>query len=413
MNWRIRMKKRHALFVLVATCSAISYLFGFIAHAETVRGEEERFETGDTLEVETGLGDGYSTLGFTCLDTDYRGGYLFVSDEIIPYSLCVRYAASNNDYTYSDVRTWLNQQFADTLSVSGDLLPVKLSEAGDSISDRVFCLSVDEVKNTAYKAITRKIWTPQRGMRYYWTRSPRENTTNQAYMVQYNGHIASSRVSLTEAGVRPAFVIQKGEPDNTQGRIWYTGDTMERSIAGKSYTFRCIDPDYCDAGSNRNGALFLCDTIIGGSESLFDGRANAWEASDLRAWINQELEDREKLAETVTTCPFTYAGKSNNYQISARRFTKRSRPGIKVTDQIFCLSLEEALRYPDILWRLGGAEENNFINAGTFTAGYWLRTPAAGDGTKGYAVTYDGRVAPEDITNKKIGIRPAFVVVQK
>ena len=33
MNWRIRMKKRHALFVLVATCSAISYLFGFIAHA--------------------------------------------------------------------------------------------------------------------------------------------------------------------------------------------------------------------------------------------------------------------------------------------------------------------------------------------------------------------------------------------
>ena len=59
MNWRIRMKKRHALFVLVATCSAISYLFGFIAHAETVRGEEGRFETGDTLEVETGLGDGY------------------------------------------------------------------------------------------------------------------------------------------------------------------------------------------------------------------------------------------------------------------------------------------------------------------------------------------------------------------
>ena len=59
------------------------------------------------------------------------------------------------------------------------------------------------------------------------------------------------------------------------------------------------------------------------------------------------------------------------------------------------------------------AEENNFINAGTFTAGYWLRTPAAGDGTKGYAVTYDGRVAPEDVTNKKIGIRPAFVVVQE
>ena len=76
MNWRIRMKKRHALFVLVATCSAISYLFGFIAHAETVRGEEGRFETGDTLEVETGLGDGYSTLGFPCLKPQIGGAHV-------------------------------------------------------------------------------------------------------------------------------------------------------------------------------------------------------------------------------------------------------------------------------------------------------------------------------------------------
>ena len=45
---------------------------------------------------------------------------------------------------------------------------------------------------------------------------------------------------------------------------------MERSIAGKSYTFRCIDPDYCDAGSNRNGALFLCDTIIAVSYTHLD-----------------------------------------------------------------------------------------------------------------------------------------------
>lgn len=40
-----------------------------------------------------------------------------------------------------------------------------------------------------------------------------------------------------------------------------------------------------------------------------------------------------------------------------------------------------------------------------------LRTPAAGDGTK--VATYDLLVAPEDVTNKKIGIRPAFVVVQE
>lgn len=411
MTGRIRIKKRHALLAVIATCSAVSFLFGFMAHAET--GSGERFDAGDSITVETGLEDGYGTLECTCLDTDYRGGYLFVSDEVIPYSLCVRYAVSNNDYTYSDVRTWLNQEFADTLSVAEELLPIKLAETGDSVSDRVFCLSVEEVKNTSYKDITRKTWTPQRGMRYYWTRSARENTTNQAYMVQYNGHIASSRVSLTEAGVRPAFVIRKGEPDHTQGRIWYTGDTMEREIAGKSYQFRCVDPDYCDAGSNRNGALFVCDTIIGGDKCVFDDRANAWEASELRAWLNQETADLSGLSETVTTCSFTYAGKSDRYQAAGRAFTKRSRPGVKVTDRVFCLSLEEALRYPDILWKLDGAEENNFVNAGTHTAGYWLRTPAAGDGSKSYAVTYDGRVMPEDVDNNKIGIRPAFVVIQE
>lgn len=413
MTGRIRIKKRHALLALLATCSAVSFLFGFIAHAQTISGEDGRYEAGDTLEVGTGLGDGYDTLTFSCLDTDYRGGYLFLSEEVIPYSMCVRYAASSNDYTYSDVRTWLNQEFADTLSVAGELLPITLSETEDSVSDRVFCLSLNEVKNASYKNAARKTWTPQRGMRYYWTRTARENTTNQAYMVQYNGHIASSRVSLTEAGIRPAFVLRKGEPDHTQSRVWYTGDTMERELAGKSYTFRCVDPDYCDAGSNRIGALFVCDRIIGGNECVFDDRANAWEASDVRAWLNTGLADTSGLADAVTTCSFTYAGKSSNYQIASRTFTKRSRPGTKVTDRVFCLSLEEALRYPDILWRLDGAEENNYINAGTHTAGYWLRTPAAGDGSKSYAVTYDGRVAPEEVNNKKIGIRPAFVAIQE
>ena len=86
---------------------------------------------------------------------------------------------------------------------------------------------------------------------------------------------------------------------------------------------------------------------------------------------------------------------------------------MKITDQVFCLSLEEALRYSDILWRLNGAEENNYINAGSHTAGYWLRTPAAGDGSKSYAITYDGRIVPEEVDNQKIGIRPAFVMVQE
>ena len=45
MTGRIRIKKRHALLAVIATCSAVSFLFGFMAHAET--GSGERFEAGD------------------------------------------------------------------------------------------------------------------------------------------------------------------------------------------------------------------------------------------------------------------------------------------------------------------------------------------------------------------------------
>lgn len=410
MTGKIRIKRRTAILILLTTCTALSFLLGFTARADT---GEEGVMAGDSITIETGLSDVFATMDFTCLDSNYMGGYLFVADEVIPYPLCVRYAVSSNDYGTSDVRTWLNQYFADTLSVADEILPVKLKESGDSISDRVFCLSVDEVKNTSYKKITRKAWEPQRGMRYYWTRSKRENTTNQAYMMQYNGQVASSRVSLSEAGIRPAFVLGEAQKDVSQGRIWYEGDTQERELYGETYVFRCIDPNYCDAGMKRAGALFLCDTILGGNLSLFDERQNDWEVSDLRAWLNGGVDDTDGITEVVTTVGFTYAGKSSNYQLSERNFTKRKNPGIKLTDQIFCLSLEEALRYSNRLWKLEGSETDNYTQAGTHSMGYWLRTPAAKDETYSYAVTYDGRIMPEEVKNNRIGIRPAFVAEQK
>ena len=139
MNTVVRIKKRHALVGLMVGCSVAGFLFGFTAHAETVNGNTS-YQVGESIQVETGLEDGYSTMDFTCLDTNYKGGYLFVSDDVIPYTLSSRYGSSDNDYTNSDARIWLNQYFADTLSVAQDILPVKLEETEDSISDRVFCL---------------------------------------------------------------------------------------------------------------------------------------------------------------------------------------------------------------------------------------------------------------------------------
>lgn len=411
MRLMMRMSRKRALAAMLLTCSAVSCMLGFSAHAQT--GGTGQYQRGDNLQVETGLSDGFESMDFTCLDADYQGGYLFVSDEVIPYALSVRYGLSDNDYGTSDVRTWLNQYFADTLSVAEELSAVNLPESGDSISDKVFCLSAEEVKNPVYKEIARKTWPPKRGMRYYWTRSKRENTANQAYLVQYNGHIASSRVSLTEAGIRPAFVLGREKADIGQGKVWYTGDTQERVIHGKSYTFRCVDPNYCDAGMNRAGALFLCDSIIGGDQCVFDEKYNNWEVSDLRNWLQDGLENRDGIADTVTTTGDVYAGKSSDYMVSDRKFTKRKQAGKETVDKLFCLSLEEAVRYSSYLWKLNGSETDNFNLAGSHAMGYWLRTPAARDESLCYAVTYDGRVAPEAVHSDRIGIRPAFVAEQK
>ena len=89
MNTVVRIKKRHALVGLMVGCSVAGFLFGFTAHAETVNGDTA-YQVGESIQVETGLEDGYSTMDFTCLDTNYKGGYLFVSDDVIPYTLSSR-----------------------------------------------------------------------------------------------------------------------------------------------------------------------------------------------------------------------------------------------------------------------------------------------------------------------------------
>ena len=125
------------------------------------------------------------------------------------------------------------------------------------------------------------------------------------------------------------------------------------------------------------------------------------------------MEDTEGIADVVTTVGYTYAGKSNDYRMPERKFTKRRQASAEVEDKIFCLSLEEALRYASRLWKLDGSEQDNFNLAGSHTMGYWLRTPAARDGNLCYAVTYDGRVAPEQVDLDRIGIRPVFVAIQE
>ena len=367
----------------------------------------ELFHRGEKQTVKTGLPDEWGEMTFTCIDADYKGGQLFLADRVIPYSLCAGFG-NGESYDTSEIRNWLNLQFADGLSVAEQILPIRLAEGNDSINDRVFCLSLAEIWSEPYKLYTLQTWTPNMGNRFYWTRTMAED--RHAYVVQNNGHIAAEQTDTMDAGIRPAYVLKKPGENVTQERLWYTGDVQERTIAGKIYTFRCIDPDYMDAAKKR-GALFLCDQFIGGDQAVFDSGSNDWTGSRLREWLNRNLENTENIADTATTLRYSYSGVSSAYEIAMNRFTKSAVRQGNSTDKLFCLSLEEAARYKDSLWKLNGSDSNNYINAGTYTMGYWLRTPVTG-GKRVYQISWDGRVSAGEVSSQSIGFRPAFVANQ-
>ena len=165
-----------------------------------------------------------------------------------------------------------------------------------------------------------------------------------------------------------------------------------------------------DAAKKR-GALFLCDQIIGGDQAVFDSGSNDWTGSGLREWLNRNLENTENIADTATTVRYSYLGASSAYEIVLKRFTKSAVRQGNSMDKLFCLSLEEAARYKDSLWKLNGSDSNNYINAGTYTMGYWLRTPVTG-GNRVYQISWDGRVSAGEVSSQSIGFRPAFVANQ-
>lgn len=100
----------------------------------------------------------------------------------------------------------------------------------------------------------------------------------------------------------------------------------------------------------------------------------------------------------------------------------------KLTGKLFALSVDEALKYRDWLWKFDGSEEENpESQTGMFSKGYWLRNPMGTtqnhDTGFVYAVDLEGgKICPVKIGPEKsaedeelqvtgvIGVRPAFVM---
>lgn len=366
---------------------------------------------GSVITVGTGLTGELAKMSFTCVDDQYEGGALFVADKVIPYGVAPGYG-QNGDYTDSRARRWLNDVFYDGLTVSPRITHVRLPESTDVLSDYVFCLSKEEAER--YADFVAKNWEPQPGSRAYWTRSQDEELGTYAYAVTSEGHLSSLPAVDRTTGLRPAFVL--GGEDSSQGtdRVYQEGDTQEREIDGQSYVFRCIDADYADAGGNQIGALFLCDSVIGGDSCVYGDGNNQWAGSKLRTWLSDNLHNREDLVLADTTVRASYSGRTSFYgdTLSMEKFTKAAVEHVETEDILFCLSLPEAVRYKDFLWRLNGAAQDNYVGTGSYTAGYWLRTPYTYDEGMAYCVTSEGEITAIRTENESVGSRPAYIVRQ-
>ncbi len=247
-------------------------------------------------------------------------------------------------------------------------------------------------------------------------------------------------------------------------RYWRIGDTVVRNIDGKPYRFRCIDQNYADhMDYHSGGALFLCDTVIPadtGSEYRFEtpddaghdyvfypgpitkfGTSADYKYSAVRRWLGEsEAEFLDAKAVNIGVGR-TYRGSTQEgmwEQFQAGELTPQHPGSQKMADRLFILSVDEAYRYREWLWRFDGAAERNpESQVSEFCKGYWLRTPCGNaDGKQVYIVDLvNGNIRPEAVqvernkTEKRemrkttgeeelevtgtTGMRPAFVLPQK
>ncbi len=210
-------------------------------------------------------------------------------------------------------------------------------------------------------------------------------------------------------------------------KYWTVGEIQSREIGGKTYKFRCVDDDYSTNHSDgQKYALFLCEAVIRSDVDSTDskreiitfGKTNNYKVSDARKWLSESGKTSEKdLAFVNTGVNSAFFGETEEgtfMEFSDTELMKQELPVQVVMDQWFLLSLEEALKYRDLLWEVSGGES-------PYSRGYWLRTPAFMAGSSGefiygdweYAVDLErGCICPVEVSDGGIGLRPAYCLPQ-
>lgn len=228
------------------------------------------------------------------------------------------------------------------------------------------------------------------------------------------GHTDADHDGICDVCQEPADEI----PEAVHYRI---GDLQIRTIGDKVYLFRCIDDDFEDAMENSQKlALFLCDSIIrsdinGGSKKLQFGDSNNYKYSQIREWLLANAND-DFVHETYIGITKSYLGATTigaYDQFSESHLVGESSGFQQLQDRVFILSVDEAIKYRDYLWKFHGSEENNpESQISAYSKGYYLRTPQT-NGKGIYVVSLvDGNIRPVKASETSIGIRPVMAIQQ-
>ncbi len=369
------------------------------------------------------LGHGKKEYHFVCIDTDYEatGKMLYICEEGIGSDIYGDYTTGDTaDYASSSLRYFLDDRFASSLSIAGNLHDIN----GDAAS----ILTKDEYDY--YLAAGENRYAFPEGI--YLAKGD-----DMEKAVLTDGRTISKE-EADRYEIHPVLLLERSEENQlVRTGMWKEGDLQAREIGGKVYLFRCVDANYKDkSNTDKSLALFLCDTVIPSNEGLgfeeegntqstrFFGGSNNYKYSLIHKWLTDNRTSSGDFVRVNVGVANEYAGSTEHgryEKLDSRSLTRfaRKTPQVLYTD-LFIPSVEEALAVKEYLWKFHGSDTDNAAEVvNGYCGSYWLRTPKYQTEDMVYTVnlrtgTIEPRCVEETDGNQvcDIGIRPMYVVEQ-
>ena len=251
-------------------------------------------------------------------------------------------------YSTSDLHSFLNDGFAEGLSVKTNLIRKD--------NERVTILSKAEYD--AYKAAAGTTYNFPDGN--FLLKSEEEDT-----VLTTKGTVAVSEAN--NQNVRPVIYLPASDATvGAEGGAWALDDLQARKIGSRVWLFRCVDENYEDSSATpKHLALFLCDTVIpsnfemgfgigktddteGQQETrFFSATDNNYKYSTITEWLRENTRDTGDLVRVNIGVKNEYSGETkkglwDRFTASALTAHERSVAQYHYAN-IFIPSVEEAI----------------------------------------------------------------------